>query len=46
MLFDPEFDFWGESEIEEDPSFPLPHHEERLYSQSTSRVELLPGKDR
>ena len=30
MLFDPEFDSDGESEIEEeDPSFPLPHLEER-----------------
>ena len=28
MLFDPDFDSGGESEIEEDPAFPLPRPEE------------------
>ena len=28
MLFDPDFDSGGESEIEEDPAFPLPQLEE------------------
>ena len=33
ILFDPEFDSGGDSEIE-DPSFPLPHLEERDYTPS------------